>query len=592
MSENEKNDPKDLDFWNLDQYIKKRPSPAPARQFSKREVEAVEIESTDSTKAQPNITKGSAFSSASFSKTSEKIGEGTITRFIPPHRDPALTKKHVLFEYVSKNPLIKSVKVCSEQPNEKVFVDTNLFIRERRALLNRKASEAPYTAYYSYSPRYSQMSRAQLAYYLWWRENARNGIFLKADESYIILYAYELAATGEGEDKTAALSMLCSLLTNYTDKELNPIYRLMIRDIICDFCLIHGLSAPRELLSRYNRQLLSNSFLPEFFVDLSDESRAIALEAGISALSIYDYRRSKFYSDATKKLFKDAMNGAIAAIFLDNAAFATMTSFTNGAYGCVTAERRPFSRMVNIVNKSIKLEITYYQLSNVQPYVTDAMRYSENKIREHLGIKNKLHIMAINPHIKAAVDAYFENHYPPMPVVDRRRKNTSVSENEAHEYDKLYDAPKTELSPDRALEIERASWETTKILVEAFEDEVAINAEASAAQSSRALNTSNKEEKSIEIADARKSTTYHSQTSPSSELWSDLCGILGDVAEFIKLCRNQSAAEQRKFASLHSLTVDEIADTINECAANVFGDIILEDAGGYYTIIEDYIDQF
>ena len=50
--------------------------------------------------------------------------------------------------------------------------------------------------------------------------------------------------------------------------------------------------------------------------------------------------------------------------------------------------------------------------------------------------------------------------------------------------------------------------------------------------------------------------------------------------------------EQRKFASSHSLTLDEIADTINECAANVFGDIILEDAGGYYTIIEDYVDQF
>ncbi len=591
MSENEKNDQRDLDFWNLDQYIKKRPSPAPIRQFSKSSVEAVEIESADSTKTQSAITEGSAFSSASFSKASEKVGEGTITRFIPPHRDPALTKKHVLFEYIPENPLIKSVKVCSEQPNEKVFVDTNLFIRERRALLDRKASEAPYTAYYSYSPRYSQMSRAQLAYYLWWRENTRNGIFLKADESYIILYSYELAATGEGEDKMAALSMLCSLLTNYTDNELNPVYRLMIRDIICDFCLIHGLSAPRELLSRYNRQLLSNSFLPEFFIDLSDESRAIALEAGISALSMYDYRRSKFYSDATKRLFKDAMNGAIAAIFLDNAAFTTITSFTNGAYGCVTAERRPFSRMVNIVNKSIKLEITYYQLSNVQPYVTDAMRYSENKIREHLGIKNKLHIMAINPHIKAAVDEYFETHYPPQPVVDRRRKNTSISENEVHEYDKLYDAPKTELSPDRALEIERASWETTKILVEAFEDEAAINAEVSAVQTSEALDT-NKEEKPIEIADSREITTYHSQTSPLSELWSDLCGILGDVAEFIKLCRNPNSAEQRKFASSHSLTVDEIADTINECAANVFGDIILEDVGGYYSIIEDYIDQF
>jgi peptidoglycan hydrolase-like protein with peptidoglycan-binding domain len=64
------------------------------------------------------------------------------------------------------------------------------------------------------------MSRAQLSYYLWWRENARNGSFLKADESYIILYAYELATTSDEEDKIASLNMLCSLLTEYTEKDI------------------------------------------------------------------------------------------------------------------------------------------------------------------------------------------------------------------------------------------------------------------------------------------------------------------------------------------------------------------------------------
>ena len=597
MSENEKKDPQDLDFWNLDQYIKKRPSPAAVKPFSKSAVEAVEIETVDINQNQTNITRGSAFSSSAFSKKSEIVGEGTITRFIPPHRDPALAKKYVLFEYTPNNPLIKSVKVCSEKPDEKVFVDTNLFIRERRVILNKKVSEAPYTAYYSYSPRYSQMSRAQLSYYLWWRENTRNGVFLKADESYIILYAYELAATGEGEDKEAALSMLCALVTNYTDKELNPIYRLMIRDIICDFCLVHGLTAPRELMSKLNRQLLSGSFLPEFFIDLSDENRASALEMGISALSMYDYRKSKFYSDSTKQIFKNAMSGAIAALFSDDAAFSAITSFTNGAYGYVTAERRPFSRMVNIVNRSIKLEITYYQLSNIQSSVTDAMRYSENKIREHLGVKNKLNIMGINPHVKAALDAYFDKHYPPKPVIDRRRKNATLREDEPHEYDHFYDAPKVEISPERALEIERESWSTTKILTEAFAD-----SEKDTALNSPTLNAPElviepifdvapikQEPKQPQLKAEIAPTT---QESAQSTLFSQIKDEIGEIADFITLCKLQRTVEQRKFASSHSLTLDEIADTINECAANVFGDIILEDAGGYYTIIEDYIDQF
>ena len=50
--------------------------------------------------------------------------------------------------------------------------------------------------------------------------------------------------------------------------------------------------------------------------------------------------------------------------------------------------------------------------------------------------------------------------------------------------------------------------------------------------------------------------------------------------------------EQRKFASSHNSTVDEIADRINEAAAELFGDIILDNEGEAYTIIEDYLFLF
>ena len=50
--------------------------------------------------------------------------------------------------------------------------------------------------------------------------------------------------------------------------------------------------------------------------------------------------------------------------------------------------------------------------------------------------------------------------------------------------------------------------------------------------------------------------------------------------------------EQRKFATSHALSLDELADRINECAVDVFGDILLEEDRGAYRIIEDYKDQF
>ena len=36
-----------------------------------------------------------------------------------------------------------------------------------------------------------------------------------------------------------------------------------------------------------------------------------------------------------------------------------------------------------------------------------SVRYAENKLREHFGIKNKLHIMSVNPQIKNALDAFY-----------------------------------------------------------------------------------------------------------------------------------------------------------------------------------------
>jgi hypothetical protein len=122
-----------------------------------------------------------------------------------------------------------------------------------------------YVPFYSYAPRYSQLNKSQLNYYLWWRQNARNGIFTKTDESYIMLYAYELAACSDTEDTRAAADMLCKLLTSFSNAELNLAYKVMIRDILVDFCLIHAIPSPLSKLGKVERQVLFGSFLPEFF---------------------------------------------------------------------------------------------------------------------------------------------------------------------------------------------------------------------------------------------------------------------------------------------------------------------------------------
>ncbi len=512
--------------------------------------------------------------------------ETVITKFVPPHSSAGFTKKHIISEYEPENPLIKSVTIYADREGEQLFVSDNLFIRERRALLDRSVTFKEYVPFYSYAPRYSQLNKQQLAYYLWWRQNARNGIFQKTDESYILLYAYELAATSDGEDKQAALDMLCKLLVSFSATELNMVYKIMIRDIVLDFCLIHALSSPIGNLQGLERQVLFGSVLPEFFTDLSQAREHCA--PIISSMSLYDYRRSKCYNETSADAFKHGVDGALASVMNNEEAFSSITSFTRGVYGHISHERHPFNRMVNIVNKNIKIEVVYYALDNIKSAVTDIVRYSENKIRDHLGIRSKINVLTVNPLARQAIDAFFENNMPAQKFIDRRRKDARIAEEEqVHEYDKLYEVPKAEISPEHALEIERASWATTKKLTEAFTDEPLKGEEYTSVQ------TTPIEEKPIIKEPIQADVAAPEASVPEGDgLYAQLFSALGHLAGFVNLCKGASLIEQRKFASAHSTTVDELADRINETAVELFGDIIIENDGNAYTIIEDYLFLF
>ena len=554
------------DFWDLGEF--KSPTRQKAiesvRSFPAHRTSAVEISDTRANAGKKLIDES----------------ETVITKFVPPHSGASFAKKHVIFEYEPQNPLIKSVTIYSEREGEALFVSDNLFIRERRALLDREVTFKEYVPFYSYAPRYSQLNKSQLNYYLWWRQNARNGVFKKTDESYVMLYAYELAATGEGEDKNAAVDMLCKLLTAFDNKELGLAYKIMIRDILVDFCLIHGLSSPIGRLGGIERQILFGSFLPEFFTDLSQAREHCA--PIIATMSLYDYRRSKCYNESTADAFKKGIDGALAAVMSNDEAFSSITSFTRGVYGGVSQERHPFNRMVNIVNKNIKIELTYYSIDNIKSAITDIVRYSENKVREHLGIRSRINVITVNPLARAAIDFFFENNMPAQKFVDRRRKDARPAEAEVHEYDKLYEVPKAEISPERALMIEQESWETTRKLTEAFTDEAQEVMEASAP----AAEPAPKEELKPAIPEPVAPTG-----NPDS-LYSQLYARLGALAGFVNLCKGASLIEQRKFASSCGTSADELADKINEAAVELFGDIILEDNGEAYAIIEDYLFLF
>ena len=114
------------DFWDLGEF--KSPARQRAaeisRSFPAHRTSAVEISDVKPISEKMQIAEA----------------ETVITKFVPPHSGASFAKKHVIFEYEPQNPLIKSVTIYSEREGESLFVSDNLFIRERRALLDREVT--------------------------------------------------------------------------------------------------------------------------------------------------------------------------------------------------------------------------------------------------------------------------------------------------------------------------------------------------------------------------------------------------------------------------------------------------------------------
>jgi hypothetical protein len=151
------------------------------------------------------------------------------------------------------------------------------------------------------------------------------------------------------------------------------------------------------------------------------------------------------------------------------------------------------------------------------------------------------------------------------------------------------------VSLEDAAAIEADSWETTRILVEAFEGEetqprsetesvptVGIRAGETPAEPVRSVDpASTFAPVSASVRGAAESTA------PSTD------SALALYAPFIKAALDGDSAALRAAAKALGKMPDALADEINAITADGdIGDIILEDDGmGGYTVIEDYREQ-
>ena len=541
----------DNDFWDLSKN-KTSPRPAPAYPIYKRSSpEGVLIESDT----------GKASNEPSFKIPEKKTGFSTPDTVI---------------EYTPENIFINKVKITTTEKDKSIFNTGGLFMRERASLIDRRGTPCDYVSFYAHSPRYSGMTRPQLAYYLWWRENIRRGELIKTDISYVKLYVQEIVTSSNEEDIKSGLESLIKIARTCFD---NPVGKVYMARIISDFCLMHKLECPTKEISDILQHFTFEHIADEFFLSLTEQNRYIYAPIAIKYISIYNYKKSKFYEGDNTALFDTHIPAALHACFANDEAFRAITSYASGIFSTKLIDRKLFDGRVEFCAPSARILISYFPISCISGVITDAIRYAENKLRSTIGIRTSLAVGELPSEITSIIDDYFKT------VSDEfasyKTKTQSKAEKRAEEeYSHLYDIPRRELSLASAKEIESRSWETTKKLTEAFADEftsspeeIAISAEPKITQD-HTVTPQN---------EPKISTIPEAITHESGSKW-------GEHHAFLALCLEKNASDQRAYAKAHSMSLDELADQINELSLDIIGDIILESDGSFYTVIDDYKD--
>lgn len=468
--------------------------------------------------------------------------------------------------YCPKGTLLREVRVY---PHKSEYNYYNEFCRYAKRLLPLGGRECQRVSYFSYMPQYSQLNRSQLNWYLWWRTSLRRGVALDTDYSYLLLYLYEIINLGDAIDPKTGQESMLFLWLSYRERyqRLDGI----MREWLCDYSLLHRLPPPRLPLD-LRGALLAGCRLKEFYVSAAEDD--VMCDAVLYFGSNYDYRKSKFYRGDAKEHFDRVMRGAVkeALHFLEETRESEKAPFG----GFCTVTRDAFSGALCAYAQKKHIEVDFFSFSHtyeLRYIITDVLKYAENALRGVLGIKSRLTAYRMETPLCERIDRYLADALP--------KKAESKKAAPPPLYEQRYDLPVRALSLERAASIEAASWQTTKRLVEAFEEQPTPEKEESLPQTPPTQGAA---------LPPPKATTVEvpSLTPEQGEEGTTLASLLGALAPFVILAARRDRAAQRAFALEMGSMPDAIADKINTVAGDMIGDIILEDLGGTYAVVEDY----
>ena len=344
------------------------------------------------------------------------------------------------------------------------------------------------------------------------------------------------------------LKAMCSLLLGYRDtfKSLDR----YVGEWICDFCLIHRLPPPTELLGAVTDELMSVVCLREFYVPDRENIHDTALRDFIIRNNTYKYENSAAYNEKTAPLFeRHLIRSVIYAIektenIRDGEPSLSRTRVSRTAYNgalCVSGTKCRIDAEYLSLNRSYRF----------RGMISSLVKCAENNIRAAVGVRSRLSVTGISAEAAAAMKEYYDENLPAGKLQTVKKKPDDGVRYE------LYDAESTGFDPGAAAKLEEASWELTKRLVETEDG----------------------------MQDAQPEAELPSPPPAAADPYIDFCKALPDYAlKVLKLAADGDAAGIAAFCAANGLLTDAVFSDINGAAYEHTGDIVIENG----SLIDDY----
>ncbi|MBQ7312131.1 MAG: TerB N-terminal domain-containing protein [Clostridia bacterium] len=447
-------------------------------------------------------------------------------------------------------------------------------------------SDYPRVSYFSYVPQYSHMSRAQLDFYRWVRENIRHGRYPDCDPSYIQLYIYEILNLPELIPPEYGAAQLAGIWLHYRRTE--PRLDGYLCEWLPDYCMIHACPMP-EKLKPLLPEIVPKAQFKEFYLDFNpakaaEEDYLTLAKTFIEVSSDYDYRRSRYYT-ANRDAYEHHLPLAVVSVIKHSIANGNGVFARDKTYKM--SRDSYFGAIVSIsVKRRMNIEFcSFTRSAETRRAVTAIVKYAENKLRLTLGIKSKLGVDGILPEDSVLLDAYF------APMLPQKTVKPKEDQYMPEDYLKNYESEDSGFDFGAAAEIERRSWQNTTLLTQGEFEGIPELTESGedAPDLSEAIPAPAPVEKAEELPapelPAPENPAEHPVENSAVPEKADASAEDDLLREALSAALN---GHFHDFCRDHQIYDGVLADRINTKFLDILGDIVLEENGKSYTIIEDY----